>query len=206
MAIVFNNVSKQQDVKYAFKRIEAYKELLAKEATEFYCDEVSDDTAIASVIENDQPQTWKVLKTKVMGVENYKQAPWYENLTQYERDLIESLKKAQEQYATEKGILNPVSDPIRRKEIEDKIDALFIFDRFYFYKANPNAIEEESNQKAEEEEIQRLISDCFIATRCYIKKGNLETLHHMKTEREIIVDQMSSLLIRATQEMESQFK
>ena len=53
MAIVFNNVSKQQDVKYAFKRIEAYKELLAKEATEFYCDEVSDDTAIASVIEND---------------------------------------------------------------------------------------------------------------------------------------------------------
>ena len=89
-------------------------------------------------------------------------------MTDYEKELIKSLKVAQEQYATEKGILNPVSDPRRRKEIEDKIDALFIFDRFYFYKANPNAIEEESNQKVEEEEIQRLISDCFLSTRCYL--------------------------------------
>jgi hypothetical protein len=49
MAIVFNNVSKQQDVKYAFDRIEAYKQLLAKEAIEFYCDEVSDETCISGV-------------------------------------------------------------------------------------------------------------------------------------------------------------
>ena len=119
-------------------------------------------------------------------------------MNEYDQDLVLSLKSAQEQYATDRGILNPVADPIRRKEIEDKIDALFIFDRFYFYKANPNAVEDESNQKVEEEEIQRLISDCIQATRCYIKEGNLETLHHMKTEREIIVDQMSSLLLRAT--------
>ena len=78
---------------------------------------------------------------------------------------------------------------IRRKEIEEKIDALFIFDRFYFYKANPNG-NEEANQKVEEEEIQRLIVDCIESTRCYLKEGNLETLHHMKKEREIIVDQM----------------
>ena len=66
--------------------------------------------------------------------------------------------------------------------------ALFIFDRFYFYKANPNSVEEATNQKAEEEEVQRLIADCVKSTRCYLKEGNLETLHHMKTEREIIVD------------------
>ena len=52
----------------------------------------------------------------------------------YEQDLIISLKAAQEQYATDKGILNPVSDPIKVKEIEEKIEVLFPIDRFYFYK------------------------------------------------------------------------
>ena len=77
-----------------------------------------------------------------MDDENFKQQSWFQNLTDYEQDLIASLRSAQEQYATERGILNPVPDPIRRKEIEEKIDALFIFDRFYFYKANPNGNEE----------------------------------------------------------------
>ena len=70
-------------------------------------------------------------------------------MNDYDRDLILALKTAEEQYATDKGILNPVSDPIKRKEIEDKIDALFTFDRFYFYKANPNATEGD-NQDLEE--------------------------------------------------------
>ena len=82
--------------------------------------------------------------------------------------MILALKSAEEQYATDKGILNPVSDPIKRKEIEEKIDALFTFDRFYFYKANPNATEGDTNQGVEEEEIQRLIVDCIQATRCYL--------------------------------------
>ena len=43
-------------------------------------------------------------------------------------------------------------------------------------------------QKAEEEEIQRLIGDCTSSKRFYIKEGNIETLHHSKTEREIIVE------------------
>ena len=67
-----------------------------------------------------------------MGIENFKEQPWFTSLNEYDRDLVLSLKSAQEQYATDRGILNPVADPIRRKEIEDKIDALFIFDRFYF--------------------------------------------------------------------------
>ena len=74
MAIVFTNVSKQQDLNYAFERIEAYKRLLAKEATEFYCDEVSDETTISGVKDKDGiPQTWKVIKKDVMDVENFKE-------------------------------------------------------------------------------------------------------------------------------------
>ena len=68
----------------------------------------------------------------------------------YDRGLILSLKSAQETHATDKGSLNPVSDPIKRKEIEDKIDALFTFDRFYFYKASPETTEGDTNQGVEE--------------------------------------------------------
>ena len=96
-----------------------------------------------------------------MGVENFKEELWFTNLNDYEQDLILSLKSAQEQYATERGNLNPVRDPIKRKEIDEKIDALFTFERFYFYKANQDATEGETNQGAEEEEIQRLIVDCI---------------------------------------------
>lgn len=52
MAIVFNNVSKQQDIKYAMERIHAYKELLVKEATEFYVDQISDDTIITGITDD----------------------------------------------------------------------------------------------------------------------------------------------------------
>ena len=208
MAIVFNNVSKQQDVKYAIDRIEAYKQLLVKEAIEFYCDEVSDETIISGTKDKDDlPQTWKVLKKNVMGIgiEDLKEQPWFKSLKEYDQDLILSLKSAQESHAAGNGSLNPVPDPKKRKEIEEKIDALFTDDRFYFYRASPESTEGDTNQGVEEEEIQRLIVDCIQATRCYLNKGNLETLHHMKTEREIIVDQMSSLLQRATNEMREQF-
>ena len=198
MAIVFNNVSKQQDVKYAIERIDAYKQLLVKEATEFYVDQLSDDTIISGITDKDgkpTPQAWKEHKSKVMGVENYQEEEWFTKLSAYEQDLIVSLETAQKQYGNQGGKLNPIADPIRTREIEEKIDALFIYDRFYFYKANPNATEDdETNEKVEEEEIQRLIEDCITAKRCFIKEGNLETIHHLKTEREIIVDQMTSLL------------
>ena len=52
MAIVFNNVSKQQDMKYAIERIDAYKQLLVKEATEFYVDQLSDDTIIPGITDD----------------------------------------------------------------------------------------------------------------------------------------------------------
>ena len=56
-------------------------------------------------------------------------------------------------YATDRGILNQTPDPILRKEIEDKIDALFTFDRFYFYKSSISYEGEDTNQATEEEEI-----------------------------------------------------
>ena len=193
MAIVFNNVSKQQDMKYAIERIDAYKQLLVKEATEFYVDQLSDDTIITGIIDeqgNKKPQSWKDIKDKVKQAENYEKEKWFTDLSEYEKDLIKSLDFAQEQYGQKKdGKLNPIADPIRTKEIEEKIDALFIYDRFYFYKANSDTSEgNENNEKVEEEEIQRLIQDCITTKKCFIKEGNLETLHHLKTEREIIVD------------------
>ena len=95
---------------------------------------------------------------------------------------------ADKKCSNEKGILNPVSDPIRTKEIEEKIDALFTNDRFYFYKAKSNSTgDDENDQKAQEEEIHRLIQDCITTKKCFIEYGNLETIHHLKAEREIIV-------------------
>ena len=42
--------------------------------------------------------------------------------------------------------------------------------------------------------------------KCHINEGNLEPLHHQEVEREIIVNQMSNLLTRCTQEMLEQKK
>ena len=36
-------------MKYAIERIDAYKQLLVKEATEFYVDQLSDDTIITGI-------------------------------------------------------------------------------------------------------------------------------------------------------------
>ena len=46
MAIVFNNVSKQQSAQKFIEKINTYKELLTEEAVKFYCDELSDETII----------------------------------------------------------------------------------------------------------------------------------------------------------------
>ena len=101
MAIVFNNVSKQQDMKYAIERIDAYKQLLVKEATEFYVDQLSDDTIITGITDdqgNKKPQSWKDIKDKVKQTENYVKEKWFTDLSEYEKDLIKSLDFAQKQY------------------------------------------------------------------------------------------------------------
>ena len=69
MAIVFNNVSKKQSAQNLIEKISTYKELLTEEAVKFYCDEISDGT----IIDGNKPFSWKVMKNKVIGKENYKE-------------------------------------------------------------------------------------------------------------------------------------
>ena len=46
MAIVYNNVSKNEDYSLVLERIDKYKSLLLEDAVEFYCEKISDDTTI----------------------------------------------------------------------------------------------------------------------------------------------------------------
>ena len=88
-------------MKYAIERIDAYKQLLVKEATEFYVDQLSDDTIITGITDeqgNKKPQSWRDIKDKVKQAENYEEEKWFTNLSQYEQELIKSLNFAQEQY------------------------------------------------------------------------------------------------------------
>ena len=59
--------------------------------------------------------------------------------------------------------LKPTEDPIHKKEIEEKIEILFVYERFYFYKAKQHKElnDGETHEIEEEYEIQRLINDCI---------------------------------------------
>ena len=50
-------------MKYAIERIDAYKQLLVKEAKKFYVDELSDDTIIAG---RNKIYDWKGIKNVVL--------------------------------------------------------------------------------------------------------------------------------------------
>ena len=156
MAIVFNNVSlKECGYDKVLDRIEAYKQLLLEEAIEFYCEKISDDTYIGQ-------KKWKEIKKDVMESQQYENEEWFKKLSQYEVDLISSLKSIQSEIGSPKAQINPVFDPIRKKEIEEKIDVLFKEENFYFYKVIDNPNEEEiKNRFDEESEIERLINDCI---------------------------------------------
>ena len=95
-----------------------------------------------------------------METTGYLEEEWYKNLSKYERRMLESLIQAQrdieeeqkKEGKTEKGIaLIPIYDPVYSKEIQLKIDTLFIYNRFYFYKAkNPQETEEGETNESEE--------------------------------------------------------
>ena len=46
MAIVYNNVSKNEDYSLVLERIDKYKSLLLEDTVEFYCEKISDDTIV----------------------------------------------------------------------------------------------------------------------------------------------------------------
>ena len=78
--------------------------------------------------------------------------------------------------------LNAIRDPLLAKEIEEKIGALFPENCFYFYNTKGENLDQEGD------EIKRLILDCLSMEKCFIKKGNIEPIHHTAGERKIIVD------------------
>ena len=50
-----------------------------------------------------------------------------------------------------------MKDPLRAKQIEEKIEILFPEENFYFYDATAEDLEEEEN------EVKRIISDCMVS-------------------------------------------
>ena len=78
--------------------------------------------------------------------------------------------------------LKLVKDPLFVNEIREKIEVLFQEDSFYFYNTKGKDLIKE------DDEIQRLISNCLLLQKCYIEEGNLEPIHHTAGERKIIVD------------------
>ena len=76
MAIVYNNVSKNEDYSLVLERIDKYKSLLLEDAVEFYCEKISDDTTIDG-------KSWLNLKKIVMEAENIEDDEWFKSLTGY---------------------------------------------------------------------------------------------------------------------------
>ena len=89
-------------------------------------------------------------------------------------------------------------DPLKIQEIKQKISVLFPDKHFYFF----NAVGEDMAK--EQAEIRRLITDCMSSGKFFIKQGNIEPIHHAEGERNMILEQMQSLLARCTQEMMEQ--
>ena len=88
MAIVYNNVSKNEDYSLVLERIDKYKSLLLEDAVEFYCENISDDTIIDG-------KNWLFLKKSVMKATNLEDDEWFKSLTSYNKDQVRSLVFAQ---------------------------------------------------------------------------------------------------------------
>ena len=90
MAIVYNNVSKNEDYSLVLERIDKYKSLLLEDTIEFYCEKISDDTTIDG-------KSWLSLKKSIMEASNIEEDEWFKGLTGYQKDLIRSLVFAQKE-------------------------------------------------------------------------------------------------------------
>ena len=73
--------------------------------------------------------------------------------------------------------LASINNPMKVKQIYEKIDLLFPDSNFYFYDAN------RADESAEQTEIRRFITYAYYSRRHHIIKGNLEPIHHFLEER-----------------------
>ena len=92
------------------------------------------------------------------------------------------------------------TDPLKLKEIEDKIKRIFPSGNFYFY----NMLGEKPEE--EDEEIKKLIINSMNSSKYYITKGNLEPIHHQEKERAHIIQTMQDILLRCYKEINDQSK
>ena len=94
---------------------------------EFYLqDNLSDSTMFGR-------KSWEDIKGKVCKNEDYRKDSWYKHLKTEDQELIEALKVIQ----TKIGIKEPLTsckNPVRERQIEERIDKLFPRKNFYFYK------------------------------------------------------------------------
>ena len=72
-------------------------------------------------------------------------------------------------------------DPAKMEELENKVNYLFPDENFYFF----NTLGERPHE--EDGEIRRLINNSIKSDKYYIKKGNLEPIHHQEKERAHII-------------------
>ena len=70
----------------------------------------------------------------MLSSENHKELEWYTDLSEQDKNILESLREKQKQLGVKKP-LEKFPDPRRAVEIETKIDILFPESNFYFYDA-----------------------------------------------------------------------
>ena len=109
------------------KRIFDIKSQLKDGAKNFLLSEdISDETRVGS-------KTWKELKSEVCSSQDYKKAPWFIELTEHEKALIEDLKQIQLQVGIN-GTIEPQRNSIRAKFIEERIEDLLPNENFFFFR------------------------------------------------------------------------
>ena len=107
---------------------------------------------------------------------DYKKESWFNDISDTDKNLLESLSKVQAIVGGTKTVASQF-DPAKMKEIADKIVYLFPDANFFFYNMVGDKPEEE------DEEIKKLITDSMNSSKFYITRGNLEPIHHQEKER-----------------------
>ena len=75
--------------------------------------------------------SWGQIKHEVCKNDAYLDQPWYKDLSKEDQALIQKFKAVSLEAKAEKSFLPPISASMKR-QIEDRIEALFPEENFYF--------------------------------------------------------------------------
>ena len=164
-------------------------------AKKFYITEwVSEATKIGS-------KSWGEIKHEVCSDEKYQEQEWYKSLSEDEIALLSALKKIQLDIGIDQEIPAQMN-PVKANYIEKRIDELFPFENFYFFKIFKGESEEiKERNKIEQEELLTLIEENINSERYFIKSGLLEPIHLTEDERDLLVDGMQSSISKIAEEV-----